>query len=75
MGEIHMWDILPVHHYLYVNIILLMIASYGHCFKYRLIYRPVFYPKRYDKYKNSPDIVLDRYWPIYRHVADISADI
>ena len=36
---------------------------------------PVFYPKRYDKYKNLPDIVLDRYWPIYRHVADISADI
>ena len=36
---------------------------------------PVFYPKRYDKCRNLPDIVLDRYWPIYRHVADISADI
>ena len=35
----------------------------------------VFYPKRYDKCKNLPDIVLDRYWPIYRHVADILADI
>ena len=36
---------------------------------------PVFYPKRYDKCKNLSDIVLDRYGPIYRHVADISADI
>ena len=25
--------------------------------------------------QNLPDIVLDRYVPIYRHVADISADI
>ena len=51
-----------------------------HCFKYRTIYRysakiPVFYSKRYDKCKNLPDIILDRYGPIYRHVADISADI
>ena len=36
---------------------------------------PVFYQKRYDKCKNLPDIILDRYGPIYRHVADISADI
>ena len=36
---------------------------------------PVFYPKWYVKYKNLPDIVLDRYWPIYRHVVDISPDI
>ena len=35
----------------------------------------VFYSKQYDKCKNLPDIVLDRYVPIYRHVADISADI
>ena len=34
-----------------------------------------FYPKRYDKCKNLPNIILDRYWPIYRHVADILADI
>jgi len=37
--------------------------------------KPVFYSKRYDKCKNLPDIVLDRYGLIYRHVADISADI
>jgi len=36
---------------------------------------PVFYPKRYDKCKNLLDIVLDWYGPIYRHVADTSADI
>ena len=36
---------------------------------------PVFYPKQYDKCKNLPDFILDRYGPIYRHVADISADI
>ena len=36
---------------------------------------PVFYPKRYNKCKDLPDIVLDRYGPIYRHVADISTDI
>ena len=36
---------------------------------------PVFYSKRYDKCKNLPDIILDRYGPIYRHVANISADI
>ena len=36
---------------------------------------PVFYSKRYDKCKILPDIILDQYWPIYRHVADISADI
>ena len=36
---------------------------------------PVFYPKRYDKCKILPDINLDRYGPIYRYVADISADI
>ena len=35
----------------------------------------IFYPKRYDKCKNLPDIVLDRHEPIYRHVTDISADI
>ena len=35
----------------------------------------VFYPKRYNKCKNLSDIVLDRYWLIYRHVTDISADI
>ena len=35
----------------------------------------MFYPKQYDKCKNLPDIVLDRYGPIYCHVADISADI
>ena len=34
----------------------------------------VFYSKRYDKCKILSDIVLDRYGPIYRHVADISAD-
>jgi len=31
---------------------------------------PVFYPKRYDKCKILPNI-----GPIYRHVANISADI
>ena len=36
---------------------------------------PVFYPKWYDKCKILPNIVLDRYGPIYRHMADISADI
>jgi len=36
---------------------------------------PVFDPKRYDKCKTLSDIILDRYGPIYRHVADISADI
>ena len=36
---------------------------------------PVFYSKRYDKYKNLPDIILDLYGLIYRHVVDISADI
>jgi len=36
---------------------------------------PVFYPKWYDKYKILWEIILDRYGPIYRHVADISADI
>ena len=36
---------------------------------------PVFYSKRYGKCKNLPDIVLDRYGLIHRHVADISADI
>ena len=35
----------------------------------------VFYPKRYDKCKILPDIILNRYGPIYRHVGDISADI
>jgi len=35
----------------------------------------VFYPKRYDKCKNLSDIILDRYGLIYRHVADVSADI
>jgi len=30
---------------------------------------PVFYPKRYDKCKILPDIILDRYGSIYRHVA------
>ena len=29
----------------------------------------VFYPKRYDKCKILSDIILDRYEPIYRHVA------
>jgi len=36
---------------------------------------PLFYSKRYDKCKILPDIVLNRYRPIYRHVTDISADI
>ena len=35
----------------------------------------VFYLKRFDKCKNLSDIVLNWYGPIYRHVADISADI
>ena len=35
----------------------------------------VFYQKRYDKCKNLPDIILDRYELIYCHLADISADI
>jgi len=35
----------------------------------------VFYPKRYDKCKILSDIILDRYGPIYRHVADILTDI
>jgi len=36
---------------------------------------PIFHPKRYDTCKNLPDIVLDQYRLIYRHVADISTDI
>ena len=35
---------------------------------------PVFYPKPYDKCKILPDVV-DRYGPIYHHVANISAYI
>ena len=54
-----------------------------HCFKYRPIFLnigryaeiPVFYSKRYGKCKNLSDIILDRYGPIFRHVADISVDI
>ena len=36
---------------------------------------PVFYPKRYGKCNILPDIILNWNGPIYRHVADISADI
>ena len=35
----------------------------------------VFYPKRYDKCKILPNIVLNIYGLIYRHVADILTDI
>ena len=61
--------------------------SHTHCFKYRPIYRyidrdtgisieiSVFSPKRYDKCKILSKIVFHRYGPIYRHGADISADI
>ena len=51
-----------------------------HCFKYRPVCRYIgrdtdILSKTIRWVQKLPDIVLDRYGPIYRHVADISVDI
>ena len=60
--------------------LLITATARGHCFKYRPIYWYIgrntgILSKTYDKCKNLLDIILDRYEPIYRYVADKSTDI